>query len=96
MAGLTVKLRIGGLETLHLFPRLDSRPMIDEMFHRDLLHDFLKPADVIAVIVRGYQKVDLLQTSVVDRGHDAVRIAPTRVARVHEQRLPGRRDIQSG
>ena len=44
-------------------------------------------ADVIDVVVRADQEIDLLQPRLGDRRHDPVGIAPARIAAVDEQRL---------
>lgn len=73
--------------------------MINEPADRNAAGDLRHRAKVIGVVVGGNQMVDLRETGILDRGHDAIRIAHRRwspVAGVDEQRLPGRRDEQRG
>jgi hypothetical protein len=55
------------------------------------LGEFQIPADVVAVIVRDQQVVDLLDAGGAYRLHDPLRIARARIAGVHQHRLPARR-----
>src|SRR4051794_38400890 len=68
--------------------------MIDERANRDPLRELLHAADVIDVIVRGQEVVNLRQAGVGDGRHEAIRVASTRVAAVYEQRLPAWRDVE--
>ncbi len=67
-----------------------GRSVIVEPLDRHPLRELGKPADVIAVIVRQHEVIDLLHARVFERQHDAIGIAPSRIADVDEQRLTGR------
>ena len=67
--------------------------MIDEVPDRNTGREFPHAAKMIAVPVGRDQVIDLVETGVSDRSHDATDIpsgsgAP--ISRIHEQRLAGR------
>jgi hypothetical protein len=68
--------------------------VVDEVRDRNALGELQHAADVIDVVVRRDQKVDLLQPRIVDRRHDPIAVAVAGIAAVDKQRLPGRRDPQ--
>ena len=55
-----------------------------------------KVADVIHVVVRGDQVVDLFHAGVGDRGHDPIQVSRTRKPRVDKGRLARWRHVQRG
>jgi hypothetical protein len=68
--------------------------VIDERADRDPLRELLQSADVIDVVVRGDQKIDLGDAGVLDRVHQAVGVTAARIAGVDEHGLSRRRDPQ--
>ena len=64
--------------------------VIIEALNRHSLRELGKPADVIAVIVRQHEVVDLLHACIFEREHDAIGIASSRITDVDEQRLTRR------
>ena len=58
------------------------------------LRELLQPADVIDVVVREHQIVDLLQPGVGDDRHDPIGVAVAGIPGVDQQRLPRRRHEQ--
>ena len=94
MLGLAVELRVGRLESLHLLALFDRRTVIDEGPDRNPLRQLLQSADVIDVVVRRDQVVDLRDAGVGDRQHEPIGVASAGVAGVNERRLPGGRDEQ--
>ena len=82
---------IGGLAGL------DVWAMVDEFADGDLRSELRQPSEVVAVPVCNDQMIDLFKPSIFDRRHDAAGItngARRDIARIHEQRFPGRRDKQ--
>jgi hypothetical protein len=63
--------------------------VVIESLDRNALRELGKPADVIAVIVRQHEMIDLPHTSILERQHDAIRVASAGIADVDEQRFPG-------
>ena len=57
------------------FAWLDVRAVIDELADRNCGGQLGHAAEMIAVPMRGDQMIDLLQSGVLDRIHDAARIA---------------------
>ena len=90
--GRAADLLVGGREVLDLFFRLGVRPVIDVVGDGDFLGQLLEPADVVDVIVRREEIVQLGDAGVAQHRQDARQIAFARVAGVDEQRLAGRRD----
>jgi hypothetical protein len=68
--------------------------VVDEVRDRDALRQFLEPAHVIHVVVRGDGVVDLLHARIRQREHQPIGVAPSRIAAVDEDGLAGWRDIQ--
>ena len=68
--------------------------MIDERLDRDPLRKLLHPADMVDVVVRADQIIDLFHARVGDGRHDAIGITAARIPAVHEHRLARRRDPQ--
>jgi len=70
--------------------------MIHKRADLHALRQLLDSADVIAVIVRDHQIVDALEVSQFRRRDDAAGISSIepRPARIHQHRLPRRRDDQ--
>ena len=64
--------------------------MIDELFDRHARRELGKAADMIRVIVRRDQMIDLRDAGVPGRGHDAIGVTDrggADVSRVDEDRL---------
>ncbi len=70
--------------------------MIDEGPDWNAFRQLDQVADVIHVVVRGDQIVDLFHTRVSDRGHDPIQVSRTRETRVDEGRLARWRHVQGG
>ena len=87
-AGVGVRLE-EGVGTL---ARFDRRTVIDERLDRKFLGELRHAADVIGVIVRGDEIVDLRHARLLGRRGDAIRVTAleARPAGVHEQRLSRR------
>ena len=90
--GRAAELLVGGREVLDLLFRLGVRAVIDVVGDRDPLGQLLEPADVVDVIVRREEIVQLGDAGVAQHRQDARQVALARVAAVDEQRLAGRRD----
>ena len=89
--GLAVELGIRRLEALDLLALFDGRTVIDERPDRNPLRQLLHAADVIDVIVRRDQVVDLRDTGVGEAAMMPIGVAPAGIAAVEQRRLPGRR-----
>ena len=73
--------------------RLHVRPVIDVVLDRDPVRELRQGAEVIAVVVREHEVVDLFQTRVLHRRHDPLRVADgagSAVTGVYQQGFAGR------
>ena len=93
---LAVQLRVRLLEARDLLALFDARPVIEEMLDRDPLRQLLHAADVIDVVVREQQVVDLLEPELRHDRHDPIGVAAAGIAGIDQQRLAGRRHEQRG
>ena len=96
MLRLRVELGVRGLKTGNLLAQrrdgsLHRGPVIDEMRDWYALRELLQAADMIDVVVRGHQVVDLRHAGIGESRHDPVGVPATGAAGVHEHRLPARR-----
>ncbi len=96
MRRLAVQLRVRLLEPRDLLALFDARPVIEEMRDRDPLRQFLHAADVIDVVVREQQVIDLLEPDLRHDRHDPIRVAAAGIPGIDQQRLAGRRNEQRG
>ena len=83
-----MELGVRRLETLHLLALLDARPVIDEVLDRDALGQLLQAADVVDVVMRQDQVIDVRDASLGQHRQDAIRVARVRVARVDSTDSP--------
>src|SRR5262249_73558 len=88
---LVVKLRICVLQKgIGCGSRLSVWPVVDELTDRDSLRQFSHSAEVIAMPMRRYQMINLLQLGILCGCNDAIGIARsggTGIAGVNEERL---------
>ena len=73
--------------------------MVNELLDRDMRREFRKTADMVVVVVRDNQVIDLLDAGVIDGRHNAPCIANGAVSTVpsiDEHRFPGRDDKKNG
>ena len=70
--------------------------MIHEIANREVGRHLGRAADVVEVVVRRDEVVDLLQTRVRRGGGDAPGVNGARMAGIDEHRLAGRRNQQRG
>ena len=94
--GLSVELGVSRLKAGDLLALLAARTVIDEVLDRHALGQLQHPADVIDVIVRRHQVVDLFDANLAEYSHDAVEVARAGVAGVDHHRLAGRRAEERG
>ena len=101
MLRLRVELGVRGLKAGNLLAQrrdgsLHRGPVIDEMRDWDALRELLQAADMIDVVVRGHQVVDLRHAGIGESRHDPVGVPATGAAGVHEHGLPARRHVERG
>src|SRR5712691_11620201 len=75
---------------IDLRARLNIRPMVDELFDGDARRELGQTADMITVVMGGDQVIDLRDSSVLDRGHDAISVTDgggASVSSIDEDRL---------
>ena len=92
--------RLIGLKTLlrGRVGRFAVWPMIDEIIDANALDKIGHTADMIRVIVRDQQIIDMVEPCLLHHGHNAVGIAPVVVcpAGIHQQRLMRWSDEERG
>ena len=91
--GLPIELGIDVPFPIRAGARLHIRPVIDEFPDRDSLRQLFHAAEMVGVVMRQNQMIDLGQTRVAHGVHDAADVAhrPVEVAGVDQNRLAGRR-----
>ena len=73
--------------------------MVDELLDRDMGRKLRQTADMIVVVVRDNQVIDLLNAGVLDGRHDPSRITNgtvSTVSSIDKHRFSGRRDKKDG